>query len=292
MPNVKLPKFRGFSSYQIKLFAVVFMTIDHLAAYGFEIPIFDAHYNLLRTIGRLAAPLFFFVLTESIAHTRSKPKFLLRLYLAAVGVNLFTAITNFFFGDTIGRFFQSNILFDYFFTALYIILIEQSILAVKEKSLKRGLLAVSGVAAIGIMCFLCVLADTISYSKLGLIPEQAWLLQDLIYSFIASPFGPSYTILFILMGIFMYFAKNKYEKAAVLLLVSGICYFGWNFEFLHNSIIGSVIGGNQPYMVFAVPFILLYNGEKGKGQKYFFYLYYPLHRYVISIAVYLYQMFC
>ena len=57
MSNVKLPKFRGFSSYQIKLFAVVFMTIDHLAAYGHEIPIFYTHYNLLRTIGRIAAPL-------------------------------------------------------------------------------------------------------------------------------------------------------------------------------------------------------------------------------------------
>ncbi len=291
MSNVKFPKFRGLSSYQIKLIAVVFMTIDHLAAYGFEIPIFDAHYNLLRSIGRLAAPLFFFILTESIAHTRSKPKFLLRLYLAAVGVGLFTAITNYFFGDTIGRFLQSNIIFDYFYTALYIILIEQIILAVKEKSLKRGLLAFSGIASVGIMCLLCVLVDTISYSKLGLIPEQAWLLQDLMTSFIANPLGPSYTVLFILMGIFMYFAKNKYGKAAVLVLVSGICYFGWNFEFLHNSLIGSVIGGNQPFMVLAVPFILLYNGEKGKGQKYFFYLYYPLHRYVISVAVYIYQLF-
>ena len=91
------------------------------------------------------------------------------------------------------------------------------------------------------------------------------------------------------MGILMYFAKNKYGKAAVLVLVSGICYFGWNFEFLHNSIIGAVIGGNQPYMVLAVPFILLYNGEKGRGQKYFFYLYYPLHRYAISIGVYIYR---
>ncbi len=289
MSNLKLTKFRGLSSYQIKLFAVAFMTIDHLASYGHEIPFFYTHYNLLRTIGRIAAPLFFFVLTESIAHTKSKPKFLLRLYLAAVSVGLFTTVTNYFFGDTIGRFAQSNILFDYFYTALYIILIEQIILAIKEKSLKHGLLAFSGVAAIGIMCLLCVLVDTISYSKLGLIPEQAWLLQDLLTSFIASPFGPSYTVLFILMGIVMYFAKNKYGKAVVLVLVSGICYFGWNFEFLHNSIIGLVIGGNQPYMVLAVPFILLYNGEKGKGQKYFFYLYYPLHRYAISIGVYIYR---
>lgn len=289
MSNIHFPKFRGFSSYQIKLIAVVFMTIDHLASYGHEIPIFYTHYNLLRTIGRIAAPLFFFVLTESIAHTKSKPKFLLRLYLAAVGVGLFTTVTNFFLGDIIGRFAQSNILFDYFYTALYIILIEQIILAVKEKNLKRGLLAASGIAATGLAHLLCVLLDNINFSVFGSNFELVWLLQDIIASFLDSPLGVSYTILFILMGVLMYFAKNKYGKAAVLLLFSGICYFGWNFEFLHNSVIGSVIGGNQPYMVLAVPFILLYNGQKGKGQKYFFYLYYPLHRYAISIGVYIYR---
>lgn len=292
MSNLKLPKFRGFSSYQIKLFAVIFMTIDHLAAYGHEIPIFYTYYNLLRTIGRLAAPLFFFVLTESITHTRSKPKFLLRLYLAAVSVGLFTTVTNYFFGDTIGRFAHSNILFDYFYTALYIILIEQIVLSVKEKCLKRGLLAVSGIAATGLIHLLCVLLNNINFSKFGTNFELVWLLQDLMASFLASPLGVSYTILFVFMGVLMYFAKNKYGKAAVLVLFSGICYFGWNLEFLRHSLIESVLGSRQAFMVLAVPFILLYNGEKGKGQKYFFYLYYPLHRYAISVAVYLYQLFC
>ncbi len=291
MSNVKFPKFRGFSSYQIKLIAVIFMTIDHFAAYGHEIPLFYTYYSQLRLIGRLAAPLFFFILTESVSHTRSKPKFLLRLYLAAVGVGLFTTITNFFFGESIGRFSHSNILFDYFYTALYIILIEQIIFAIKEKCLKRGLLAVSGIAATGIVHLICLLLNNINFSIFGSNFDLVWLLQDLMASFIASPFGVEYTILFVLMGVLMYFAKSKYGKAAVLVLFSGISYFGWNLEFLHQSLIESVLGSRQAFMVLAVPFILLYNGEKGKGQKYFFYLYYPLHRYVISIAVYFYQLF-
>ena len=153
------------------------------------------------------------------------------------------------------------------------------------------LLAVSGIAATGVVHLLCVLLDNLNFSAFRSNYELVWLLRDLMASFLDSPLGVSYTILFVLMGILMYFAKNKYGKAAVLILFSAICYFGWNFEFLHNSPIGSVLGGNQPFMVLAVPFILLYNGEKGKGQKYFFYLYYPLHRYVISIAVYIYQLF-
>jgi len=267
------------------------MTLDHLASYGFEIPFFYTYFNQLRTFGRLAAPLFFFVLTESIAHTRSKPKFLLRLYVAAVCVGLFTAFTNFFLGETIVRLGQSNILFDYFYTALYIILIEQILLAVKEKYLKRGLLALSGIAATGVVHMLCMWFEYLDYSDTGLDFYQVWFINDLLASFLATPLGVSYTVLFILMGILMYFAKNKYGKAAVLVLFSAICYFGWNFEFLQNSSIQFVLGTRQACMVFAVPFILLYNGEKGKGHKYFFYIYYPLHRYAIAIAAWLYRMF-
>ena len=77
------------------------MTIDHLAAYGFEIPVFGAHFDTLRIIGRIAAPLFFFALTESVKHTRSKVRLILRLYLGAVGTGLFVAVTNLLFHDSI-----------------------------------------------------------------------------------------------------------------------------------------------------------------------------------------------
>ncbi len=63
---------KGLSISQIKWIALVAMTMDHLAAYGFEIPFFGAHFNTFRIIGRIAAPLFFFALTESVKHTRSR----------------------------------------------------------------------------------------------------------------------------------------------------------------------------------------------------------------------------
>ena len=33
----------------------------------------------------------------------------------------------------------------------------------------------------------------------------------------------------------------------------------------------------SPWTALAVPFLLLYNGERGKGSKWFFYLFYPAH---------------
>ena len=283
---------KGLSISQIKWIALIAMTIDHLAAYGFEIPVFDAHSNTLRVIGRIAAPLFFFVLTESIRHTRSKPKLLLRLYLGAVGVGLFVTITNFLFHDSVGRFRQSNILFDYVYVTLYIILIEHIIEGIKKKQWKRWLPACAGILATSIPHFIALFIYEFPYAKYGLSAETVWTLLDLAGSFVQSPLAAEYTILFLIMGILMYFAGNKYGKAAVLVVFSMICYFGGQVELLKNySIIGSVLGHPQYYMILAVPFVLLYNGEKGRGRKYFFYVYYPLHRYLISVAAFVYKMF-
>ena len=280
---------RGLSISQIKWIALIFMTIDHLAAYGFEIPVFGAHFTTLRIIGRIAAPLFFFALTESVKHTRNRKRFLLRLYLGAVGTGLFVAVTNLLFHDSIGRFFPSNILCDYIYTALYIILIEQIIEGIKTKQWKQSLLAIAGILATSIPHLIVWFIYEFPYAKYGLSPETVWTIQDFAGSFVFSPLAAEYTILFVIMGILMYFAGNKYGKAAVLILFSCLCYFGgaigaqWNY-------IGVVLGHPQYYMIFAVPFILLYNGEKGRGSKYFFYMYYPVHRYLISVVAWIYRL--
>lgn len=281
---------RGLSISQIKWIALLAMTIDHLAAYGFEIPIFGAHFNTFRVIGRIAAPLFFFALTESIRHTRSKERLLLRLYVGAVGTGLFVTVTNALFRNSIGMFRSSNILFDYVYMTLYIILLERLIEGIKTKQWKQEALALLGMGTTCIPHFMAWFLYEIPV-RWGISVETVWTLRDLSDSLIRSPLAAEYTILFIIMGILMYFAENKYGKAAVLVLFSLICYLGGKVEFLNNySVIGTVLGYPQYYMIFAVPFILLYNGEKGKSSKYFFYVYYPLHRYVISVAVYVYSL--
>ncbi len=67
---------------QIKLLAIAAMTIDHIALVF--VPSGSILYYVMRLIGRLTAPLMAFMLAEGYRYTRSKPKYLLRLFAFAL----------------------------------------------------------------------------------------------------------------------------------------------------------------------------------------------------------------
>ncbi len=66
------------SSFSLKLIAILSMTVDHV---GY---VLLPRYFFLRGIGRLAFPIFCFLLSEGFAHTKSRPKYLLRLSAFAI----------------------------------------------------------------------------------------------------------------------------------------------------------------------------------------------------------------
>lgn len=291
MGQLKNRPWKGLNAWHIKMIAVYFMTIDHLGAYGFEIPLFGAYENKLRILGRIAMPLFLFILTESLRHTRNRGKFLLRLYLGAVFTGLFVALTNFLFHDSIGRFIQSNIFYQYLFTAIYIILMEEILKGIREHRMMPVLLGIVGMAASWIPHALAVFLTELDISRYVANVETRWFLDEIVCSFLNTPLT-EYGIVFVLMGVLMYFAPNKFWKAGVLTAFSFFCYISRFFPELTSMPLFFAVGYPQHYMILAAPVMLMYNGEKGRGNKYFFYAYYPLHRYVISIAVYIYQMLC
>ena len=67
----------GLSQEGLKLFACVVMLIDHVGAV-----LFPQHF-WMREVGRLAFPIFCFLLSEGVHYTRSPGRYVLRLTIGA-----------------------------------------------------------------------------------------------------------------------------------------------------------------------------------------------------------------
>ena len=91
-----LNSFRILSGSALKLLAVVSMLIDHLAAfYWYNVPALQAVWFtighmaftpliLMRIFGRIAFPLFAFLIVEGFVHTRSRKRYGLNLAIFAL----------------------------------------------------------------------------------------------------------------------------------------------------------------------------------------------------------------
>lgn len=90
------PKWKFLSGSAIKLIAMITMLIDHAAAfllYNFEfmnaalVTVLGKEitaYYIFRTVGRLAFPLYCFLLSEGFSHTKSHKKYIINLFVFAL----------------------------------------------------------------------------------------------------------------------------------------------------------------------------------------------------------------
>ena len=262
-----------FNAFQIKIIALITMTLDHIGAY--QIITFNrAINNGLRIVGRIAAPLFLFMVVEGLRHTRSKPKYILRLYTAGIVIEVINRIIS----KATGTFEFGNILPTFFYTALFVFCIEYIC------NNRRNIRA-EGIAACGLIIPFLFFALNVILLEQGY--GTAWYVISL---FFPSPCNVDYSIVFVLLGVAWYFINNKVINCAVFAVLSLACLlipgsyfftmqFGWFRPVFFN--VFSLFVSTQWCMCLAIPFMLLYNGEKGRNLKYLFYVYYPVHVYVL-----------
>ena len=77
-----LYQWKGLSGSALKVIALVSMTVDHIAYYLMEHGTWT--YDVMRTVGRMAFPIFVFLLVEGYDHTRSTRKYALSLLAFAL----------------------------------------------------------------------------------------------------------------------------------------------------------------------------------------------------------------
>lgn len=232
---------KGFNSNQLKLFAIIAMTIDHLVSVIF--PGYPKEWWIiaLHIIGRLTAPTMWFMIAEGYFYTRNLKKYIGRLFL-------FAFISHFAYN------FAFGIPFIPFQTSVFN---QTSVIW----SLAWAVVAI-------------VLSDP-NRSKL-----KQWQQTLLIMGICVITFCSDWSCIAVMAIIGIYYNRGNLKKQ-VMSMMSWVAMYA----LIYFLFIDKVYGILQLGVIICVPFIMNYNGERGKwkGMKWFFYLYYPAHLIVCGI---------
>lgn len=230
----------GINRTVLKIIALVSMTIDH---FGY---IFFPQVYIFRYIGRLAMPLFAYMIAEGCFYTRNRLKYFLSIFILG--------LICFFVYLIVENNLYINILLVFSFAILLIYLYDLIIKQIKGKDKYKIIKLFSSIFTFILIIFIAIF---FSYSK--------------VFTNNYINIHMDYSIFGILISFMSYLSfKNKWIRIILFSISVFLCSL--YFELYEHSIQG------QFYSMLSIPVILLYNGKKGKYElKYFFYLYYPLH---------------
>lgn len=260
------------SSFVLKLIAIVSMLIDHIGVILIPRAEYPELYLLFRGIGRLAFPIFVFLIVEGFHHTKNVKKYLQRLGIFAliseipfdiafyrgyfiedlktlISAPNNTEIANSFLNKLTSH---QNVFFTLFLGLLCITLMDRV-----EKKFQQDML-VSNILDAFITIVTCLIAFV--------------LKTDYHYAGI------------LLIVAFYLFRQSKLLMALSLLFISGSILSNFN-HFFKTGQLSAII---SVFATLAIIPISLYNGKKGKNAKYIFYIFYPAHLIILFlISIYL-----
>lgn len=265
MEQIKgLPR-RGLDGFQLKLLALVIMTIDHIYYFGStltEMP------QIMTLIGRIAAPIFVYFVAEGFAHTHSRGKYLLRLYIGGVLMQIGNLLVNIYLPLKGGAMVINGIFTTMAVIVIYLWWIENMRKAWRER--RRGAALLYALAMAGMLLSIIPITYLVKVSPLAV---------QLATIFVPSPIYCEGSILIVLVGIGFYYCRNSKLALAVFYTAFLSVLAMVNLLLSPQTPLLSMF-----FMWLALPFILLYNGARGRGMKYLFYAYYPAHVYILAIA--------
>lgn len=226
---------RFLNSFHLKMIAIVTMTIDHM---GYILYPGDQWF---RIVGRLAFPVFAFLIAEGYRHTRNVNKYLLRLSIFAIVVQL-PFIVYELFSDSLSQYFYlPNVPYNIFFT---LALGLSTLIILNEK---RKLIFL-----IPFILFFAYYME-IDYGIYGVLA--------IVIMYYYKDWK--------LLGMWALFNVGYW-------LVN---YYGLGSLTDSDGVLG--MPSIQIYSIIPVIFILLYNGKQGLKARYLFYFYYPVHLLVL-----------
>jgi hypothetical protein len=248
---------------KLKIIAIVLMVFDHIHQMFAPVgaPIW------LTWLGRPVMVMFLFAMSESFHYTRNRWKYLSRLFFGSCFMTVFSVILETLILPNDDVVLMNNAFGTFLVAGLYMLFWDMLVDGIKNKKAGKIIGSI-------LLCFVPVLTAVpgIVIAELDISPM--WVFQVLLTSvailpnILAVEGGP----LMVVMGVLLYVFRNRrWAQTAVIAAFSALVF------------VTSRDPSNQWLMIFAVIPILLYNGEKGRGMKYFFYIFYPAHIYMLYI---------
>ena len=259
------------SGFQLKYIALITMVFDHIHYffdYTGKIPIW------FTMIGRLAAPLFLFAVIEGFVHTHNRKKYFLKIYALAILMGLIQFGFYNFLHPLVrpDGFFPQNMMLSSFAILLVAL---QGIAWIQEKKYLKGiptllfplmlpwlmlLLYLSGQDKPIFTLFINLLNYTVLPTHTSISDGGTWLL---------------------LTGIAMYLCHKNLKKEVLAFVTVSLVWVLMGIVLSRPSFQDLMFRYIEWMEIFAAPLMLCYNGQRGKGSKYLFYVFYPTHIYLL-----------
>ena len=280
----------------LKLIAIISMTIDHIGAYLFysESDIVSPQgINLMRSIGRMALPIFAYFLVVGYFKTRDIKKYISRIHLFAIISQI--PFTLAFYYENYYVYESVNFIeYDYKWLLAIIPMIAFYYVLILDRKLDMSLVYVSIAWLITPIntsvngYFLLTGYELNIFYELGLaliLFEYFNLLKTryknnvLMYIIIAISVILSY---YYIGGIANY-GYNAIALMIALYLTKGTKYYQSFIVFLWGYYMYSWNMTNIIFIVLTCILLLTYNGKKGSNLKYLFYTFYPIHIIILAL---------
>ncbi len=235
---------KGLNSNALKMIAIIAMTIDHIAWLVFPDYPHEVLPVILHTIGRLTCPIMCYFIAEGYHYTKNIRKYTCRLFVFAV-ISHFAYI------------FASADFVDWksFIPFYYGNILNQT-------------------SVIWPLAWGLVMLRIVNSEK---IPKQ-WVKTVLILLICLVTFPSDWSCIASLCILAFGTNRGKLRTQSMWLIIY-VAIYATVYCFAIDRVYGLV----QMGVVLAIPFIKLYNGERGKNprvnkiMKWFFYIYYPFH---------------
>ena len=284
------------SSFFIKVFALLFMTFDHVGLFlqmqYYSEPSLMQLADAFRLVGRFALPLFAFMIVEGVMHTKSFGKYIFRLGIMAALVSLFFIVLEYsglFTG--LGSLLRAGNIF------LDLLLLAVTIYCLKHPDWKIKLITLLPLA-FSILSFAVKMVENAETIDILWFPAFITLQYDWLTIVLGLGFFVSYYLADLYIKVTeqytaldkeMWIQNGNYRLlvniisvvlASIIHFVYYACAYIWpNGVFWDYHM--------QLYAIISGAFILFYSGKRGYNAKWFqygSYLYYPLHIIVIFIV--------